>query len=134
VSHGGAYIDVRCAADLAFAADHDLSSHIDDLAVFVRRETELVSGDVVELLQRAAFDPNSDSDADSHDTQRSRFVRDATERVVGILEGSDAAIEIRVRSLLSSYPWLVPSDRRVTVTMTRDGLVVTVAERTPEAE
>lgn len=133
VSHAGAYIDVRCAADIAFAADQDLSSHIDDLAIFIRRGTELVTGDVVDIAKRAAFDPASDGDADSYDTQRGRFIRDATERVVGILEGSDAAIEVRVRSLLSSYSWLVPSDRTVTITMTRDGLAVMVAERTPEA-
>lgn len=132
VSHAGAYIDVRCAADIAFAADHDLSSHIDDLAIFIRRGTQLVTGDVVDIAKRAAVDPVGDGDADSYDTQRGRFIRDATERVVGILEGSDAAIEVRVRSLLSSYPWLVPSDRTVTITMTRDGLAVVVAERTPE--
>lgn len=133
VSHAGAYVDVRCAADIAFAADHDLSSHIDDLAIFIRRGAELVTGDVVDIAKQAAFDPAGDGDADSYDTQRDRFIRDATERVVGILEGSDAAIEIRVQSLLSSYPWLVPSDRTVTITMTRDGLAVVVAERTPEA-
>lgn len=132
VSHAGAYIDVRCTADIAFAADHDLSSHIDDLAIFIRRGAELVTGDVVDIAKRSAFDPAGDGDADSYDTQRGRFIRDATERVVGILEGSDAAIEVRVRSLLSSYPWLVPSDRTVTITMTRDGLAVVVAERTPE--
>ncbi len=133
VSHAGAYVDVRCAAEIAFAADHDLSSHIDDLAIFIRRGTEMVTGDVVDIATRAAFDPAGDGDADSYDTQRGRFIRDATERVVGILEGSDAALEVRVRSLLSSYRWLVPSDRTVTVTMTRDGLAVVVAERAPEA-
>lgn len=132
VSHAGAYIDVRCTADIAFAADHDLSSHIDDLAIFIRRGAELVTGDVVDIAKRSAFDPAGDGDADSYDTQRGRFIRDATERVVGILEGSDAALEARVRSLLSSYPWLVPSDRTVTIKMTRDGLGVVVAERTPE--
>ena len=59
-------------------------------------------------------------------------MRDATDRIVAILEGNDAAIEVRVRALLASYPWLVPADRTVTITMTRDGLAVTVSERTPE--
>lgn len=131
--HAGAYVDVRCTADVAFAADHDMSDHIDDLAIFVRRGAELVAGDVVALAQRAAFDPANDSDADSHETQRERFLRDATDRVVGILEGNDAAIEVRVRALLASHRWLVPSDRTVAITMTRDGLAVAVSERTPEA-
>lgn len=48
-------------------------------------------------------------------------------------EGSDAAIEARVRSLLASNPWLVPDDRTVTITMTRDALGVVIAERAPEA-
>ncbi|MHA0337600.1 ATP-binding protein, partial [Sphingomonas aquatilis] len=61
-------------------------------------------------------------------------LRDATDRVVGILEGNDAAIEVRVRALLASHRWLVPADRTVTITMTRDGLAVAVSERTPEAE
>lgn len=133
LSHAGAYVEVRCDADIAFAADHDMSDHIDDLAIFVRRGAALVAGDVVDLVQRAAFEPANDSDADSHDTQRDRFVRDATDRIVAILEGNDAAIEVRVRALLASYPWLVPADRTVTITMTRDGLAVAVAERAPEA-
>ena len=131
--HAGAYIEVRCAADIAFAADYDMSDHVDDFAIFVRRGAELVAGEVVDLAQRAAFDPSNDSDADSHDTQRDRFVRDATDRIVAILQGNDAAIEVRVRALLASYPWLVPADRTVTITMTRDGLAVAVTERTPEA-
>lgn len=131
LSHAGAYVDVRCDADVAFAADHDMSDRIDDVAIFVRRGAELVAGDAVELARRALFDPDNDSDADSHDTQRTRFFRDATDRVVSILEGNDAAIEVRVRALLASHPWLVPADRTVTITMTREGLAVAVTELTP---
>ena len=131
LSHAGAYVDVRCDADVAFAADHDMSDRIDDVAIFVRHGAELVASDVVDLARRALFDPDNDSDADSHDTQRGRFFRDATDRVVGILEGNDAAIEVRVRALLASYPWLVPADRTVTITMTRDGLDVALTDRTP---
>lgn len=132
--HAGAYVDVRCTADVVFAADHDMSDHIDDLAIFVRRGAELDAGDVVALAQRAAFDPANDSDADSHETQRDRFLRDATDRVVGILEGNDAAIEVRVRALLASHRWLVPADRTVTIAMTKEALAVVVSERTPEVE
>lgn len=132
VTHAGAYIDVRCSADVAFAADHDMSTYIDDLAIFIRRGSELATFDVVDLAKRASFEPADDGDTDSYETQRGRFISDATEHVIGILEGSDAALEARVRSLLSVYPHLVPSDRTVTATMTRDGLVVTVAERTGE--
>ena len=133
LSHAGAFVDVRCTADIAFAADHDLSAYVDDIAIFIRRGAELASRDVVDLAQRAAFDPASDGDADSYETQQERFTRDATDRIVGLLEGSDAAVEVRLRSLLASYPWLVPADRTVTITVTRDALDIAIAERAPEA-
>lgn len=131
--HAGAFVDVRCAADIAFATDHDLSAYVDDIAIFIRRGAELASCDVVDLARRAAFDPDSDSDADSYETQQERFTREATDRIVGLLEGSDAATEVRLRSLLAAYPWLVPADRTVTITMTCDTLHVAIAERAPEA-
>jgi hypothetical protein len=132
VTHAGAYIDVRCPAEIAFAADHELSTYVGDLAIFVRRGSNLTTVDVVGLAKRATFDPNGNGDSDSYETQRGRFISDATEHVVSILEGSDAALEARVRSLLSVYPHLIPSDRTVTITMTSDGLAVAIAERTDE--
>lgn len=131
---GGAFTEVRCEADVAFAPDHDMSCRIDDLAIFIRRGAELVAGDVIDLTRRAAFDPDTDCDADTPQTQRLRFTRDATERVIGILEGSDAALEVQVRSLLSNYRWLVPADRTVTVMMTNDALAVAIVERTTEGK
>ncbi|WP_203234610.1 hypothetical protein [Sphingomonas solaris] len=54
-------------------------------------------------------------------------------RVIEAMEGGDAALENQIRSLLNSHSWIVPEDRTVTVIMTRAGLAVAIADRTPEA-
>ena len=132
VAHGDAVTTVACDADVAFGPDFDLSTEVDDVVIFVRRGAELLARDVISLLQRAAFEPSSDSCADSYETQEERFRRDASDRVLALLEGTDAALEAHIRGLFRDYPVDVPADRSVTVTMTSAGVSVTIAERQPE--
>lgn len=132
VIHGSAVATVTCGAEVAFAPDFDLSTEVDDVAIFVRRGSDLAARDVISLLQRAAFEPSSDSCADSYETQEERFRRDASDRVLGLLEGTDAALEARIRAILRDYPVDVPSDRMVTVTLTQADVSITIVERRPE--
>lgn len=132
IVHRGATKTVTCGADVAFAPDFDLSTEVDDVAIFVRLGAEPPARNVISLLQRAAFEPSSDSCADSYETQEERFRRDASDRVLALLEGTDAALEAHVRALFRDYPVDVPADRSVTITMTLAGVSVTIAERRPE--
>lgn len=94
--------------------------------MFVRRGCDVSALDVADLLESAAFSANEDSDADSYDTQQERFQRDAAQRMVRLLEGQDAALERRLRDLLSGYSLLVPDDRAVTITVTSGELTIAI--------
>ena len=102
------------------------------------RDSGIASGTVADLLESAVFYASDDSDADSYSTQQERFQSEASERIIGLLEGDDAALENRIRELLASHYFLIPADRTVTVIANRDRLEVMIAPRdvpapTPEA-
>ena len=121
------------AADVAFSPDTSFFDDVDEVGIFVRRGCDATSSDVAELLERAIFNPSTDSGDDSYETQVDRFRASARERTVRLLEGDDAAIEAQLRMLLQTYPFIVPPDRTVAVTLTRDKLDVVVSPRLPEA-
>ncbi|WP_174280418.1 ATP-binding protein, partial [Sphingomonas bacterium] len=121
------------AADVAFSPDTSYCDDVDEVGIFVRRGSTATAYDVAELLQQAVFDPSSDSGDDSYETQVDRFRASAQKRTVRLLEGGDAAIEAQLRMLLQAHPWIVPADRTVSVTLTREKLDVVVTPRMPEA-
>lgn len=126
LSHAGASVEVACDADVAFGTSSEFYYPALDTAVFVRRGCDVSALDVADLLESAAFSANEDSDADSYDTQQERFQRDAAQRMVRLLEGQDAALERRLRDLLSGYSLLVPDDRAVTITVTSGELTIAI--------
>ena len=129
MSHAGASIEVSTAADVAFAPDEWTCNSVDQTSIFVRRDSKQTALAVADLFERAAFEPSTDSDADSYDTQQERFQADAAERIIGLLEGDDAALESRIREKLSGHYFMVPADRTVTVVINRDRLEVQIVER-----
>ena len=63
---------------------------------------------------RSAADgaPSDDSDADSYDTQETRFRHDAAVRAHAILEGEDAAILAGIRiTFADRVAWRIPHGR-----------------------
>ena len=133
VTHDGQVSQLVHTADVAFSPDTSFYDDVDEVGIFVRRGCDATSPDVAELLERAIFNPSSDSGDDSYETQVDRFRASSRERTVRLLEGNDAAIEAQLRMLLQTYPFIVPSDRTVAVTLTRDKLDVVVSPRLPEA-
>lgn len=129
ISHAGASIEASTAADVAFAPDEWTCNSVDGTSIFVCRGSSRPSLAVADLFERAAFEPSSDSDADSYDTQLERFQADAAERIIGLLEGDDAALESRIRDKLSGHYFMVPGDRTVTVVINRERLEVKIVER-----
>jgi hypothetical protein len=56
--------------------------------------------------------PSDDSDADSYDTQETRFRHDAAVRAHAILEGEDAAILAGIRMAFADrVAWRIPHGR-----------------------
>ena len=94
-----------------------------------RHRPRAVALGVADILESAIFYASDDSDADSYDTQLERFQADAAERIIGLLEGDDAALENRIRDKLAGHYFLVPEDRTVTVVIDRDRLDVTITAR-----
>ena len=131
VSHLGGFVDVACDADVAFATTAQLFFPAEETPIFVRRSSALSAVAVAELLESATFYASDDGDADSYDTQQERFSRDAIERTIRLLEGGDAALEKRLRDLLSGYSFLIPEDRAVSIDVTRNGLSITISPTTP---
>lgn len=129
IAHAGAYVDVACEADVAFAPDQFSCNSVDGTSIFVRRNSGVGSGTVTDLLESAIFYASDDSDADSYDTQQERFQSEAAERVISLLEGDDAALENRIREHLGGHYFLIPADRTVTVIANRDRLEVMIAPR-----
>ena len=127
LAHLGAYVDVACDADVAFAKVAELFFPAEETPVFVRRGCGMPAMDVADLLESATFSPSDDSDADSYDTQQERFQRDAGQRMVRLLEGDDAALEQRLRDLLSGHSFLVPENRSVTIEVTNRELKIAIA-------
>jgi hypothetical protein len=81
---------------------------------------------------RGVFNPSSDSGDDSYETQLARFRATARERSVRLIEGGDAAIEAQLRMLLQNHVWIVPDDRTVAVTLTREKVAIVVTPRASE--
>ncbi len=138
IAHAGAFVEVACEAEVAFAPDQFSCNSADETSIFVTRDSGIASGTVADLLESAVFYASDDSDADSYSTQQERFQSEASERIIGLLEGDDAALENRIRELLASHYFLIPADRTVTVIANRDRLEVMIAPRdvpapTPEA-
>nr|WP_317893934.1 ATP-binding protein [uncultured Sphingomonas sp.] len=133
IAHAGAYVEVACDADVAFAPSDAHWNSADDTSIFVRRDSGARALDVADLFESAAFCPSDDGDADSYDTQQERFQRFAASRIIGLLEGGDAALASRIRDLLAGHYYLIPADRTVAITVTSTELTVAIAPLATEA-
>lgn len=129
IGQAGILATVECAADVAFAPDQFSCNSVEETRIFVRRGTAMTAQDVADLFENAIFYASEDSDADSYETQQERFRADAAERIIGLLEGDDAALENSIRARLFNHRHLLPEDRTVTIVMSRDRLDIGIAPR-----
>ena len=108
-------------ADLAFAGE--AWAWLSDVRPLVTAGSAIEPAELAEILRDAFFSPSDESDADSWETQRTRFEEEAMHVALSLLCSEDEAqrrsIACAVRRELS---WLVPRDRVVTITV-RDGEV-----------
>ncbi|WP_336139754.1 hypothetical protein, partial [Klebsiella pneumoniae] len=73
--------------DFAILEDADTWGDPDCARIALTRTTALGPDDLTDLIIDAVFSPSDDSDADSYDTQETRFRHDAAVRAHAILEG-----------------------------------------------
>ena len=103
-------------ADLAFAGE--AWAWLSDVRPLVTTGSAIEPAELAEILCDAFFSLSDDSDADSWETQRTRFEEEAMHLAVGLLcseeEARRRSIACAVRRELS---WLIRRDRAVTITV-----------------
>ena len=108
-------------ADLAFAGE--AWAWLSDVRPLVTAGSAIEPAELAGILRDAFFSPSDESDADSWETQRTRFEEEAMHLALSLLcseeEARRRSIACAVRRELS---WLMPRERAVTITV-RDGEV-----------
>ena len=103
-------------ADLAFAGE--AWAWLSDVRPLVTAGSAIEPAELAGILRDAFFSPSDESDADSWETQRTRFEEEAMHVALSLLCSEDEArrrsIACAVRRELS---WLIPRDRAVTITV-----------------
>ena len=123
-------------SDFAILQNDDAWSDPDYARIALIRTSSLDPGDLTELIIDAAFSPSDDSDADSYDTQETRFRHDAAVRAHAILEGEDAATLAEIRMAFADrVAWRIPKGRTLQLTWSGEGtdlkLLATAGETRP---
>ena len=107
--HGGR-LDLE--TDFAIMEGDDSWGDPDYAQIALARASSLSPDDLTDLIIDAVFSPSDDSDADSYDTQETRFRHDAAVRAHAILEGEDAAILAGIRMAFADrIAWRIPHGR-----------------------
>lgn len=114
-------------ATIVFDTDQDCwYESIDHLRIIWTGDT-LTPEDAVELLEKVAFSPSDDNDADSWDTQHEYFTRQARRLATETLLGEDAAICGEFRDLIFRNRWLLPEGRGLTISISGNRVEVQLA-------
>ncbi|BAI96659.1 hypothetical protein Sj15T_09640 [Sphingobium sp. TA15] len=83
------------------------------------------------LLEDAAFCPSDDKAADSYETQRAYFVSEARQVAAELLLGEDKAILLQLEDILRNHRWMIPEQRTVSITVSRNEITLAYIENTP---
>ena len=117
--HGGR-LDIE--TDFAIVEGDDSWGDPDYAVIALTRTSSLGPDDLTDLIIDAVFSPSDDSDADSYDTQETRFRYDAAVRAHQILEGEDAAILAGIRMAFADrIAWRIPHGRTLNLTWSSTG-------------
>ena len=104
--------EARTLAERLEFRPRDVGVHSPAEAAVGRGDHALGPDDLTDLIIDAVFSPSDDSDADSYDTQETRFRHDAAVRAHAILEGEDAAILAGIRMAFADrVAWRIPHGR-----------------------
>lgn len=123
----GRRLDIE--TDFAIQESDDSWGDPDNARIALTQSSDLSPDDLTDLIIDAVFSPSDDSDADSYDTQETRFRHDAAVRAHAILEGEDAAIIAGIRMAFADrIAWRIPHGRTLSLTWSRDGSHLQLAD------
>lgn len=118
--------------DFAIMEGDDSWGDPDYAVIALTSSSSLGPDDLTDLIIDAVFSPSDDSDADSYDTQETRFRYDAVVRAHQILEGEDAAILAGIRMAFADrIAWRIPQGRTLQLNWSSTGSNLTL-ETAPE--
>jgi len=114
-------------APVAILYDDSIVWDFEEAAIVLASPDAVSPPELVELLEGACFCSSDDREADSWDTQNSRFLLDAREVAMRLLFGDDAAIIERLRAILADrVQWFVPEERQFTAVIARNALDIQI--------
>ena len=107
--------DLEIPADLVFMNDEDC--YVDDIDPLLATGSDIDADELAQLIHRAFFTPSDDADADSHETQNSRFDEEAMRIALSLLASEDEGLtHVIQQAIRREVSWMMPRDRKVTVT------------------
>ena len=110
-------------ADLAFAGE--AWAWLSDVRPLVTAESAIEPAELADVLRDAFFSPSDESDADSWETQRTRFEEEATHLAIGLLCSEEEALRRTIaEAVRRELSWLMPRDGEVTITVRRGEVYV----------
>ena len=105
---------IAVPADLAFAGEAWSSVH--DALPLVTADSEIAPEELARLLRAAYFSPSDDADADSWETQLTRFEEDALHMSLRLICSVEEARQRTIADAVwREIFWLMPRDRTVTI-------------------
>ena len=121
---------IAIPADVAFFGEE--GTWVEDARPLVTRESDLQPAGLCQLLQAAYFSASDDPDADSHDTQRRRFIEDATHLAIKLLASEDEARKHTIaEAVWREILWVIPRDREVSIKVAGGKVAVEFGPDTP---
>ena len=110
-------------ADLAFAGE--AWAWLADVRPLVTAGSDIEPAELADVLREAFFSPSDESDADSWETQRTRFEEEAMHLTVGLLCSEEEALRRSIaEAVRRELSWLMPRDSEVTITVRRGEVYV----------
>ena len=104
----------RRPADLAFAGEAWSSVH--DALPLVTADSDIAPEELARLLRAAFFSPSDDAEADSWETQLTRFEEDALHMSLKLMCSVEEARQRTIADAVwREIFWLMPRDRTVTI-------------------
>ena len=105
---------IAVPADLAFAGEAWSSVH--DALPLVTADSDIAPEELARLLRAAYFSPSDDADADSWETQLTRFEEDALHMSLKLMCSVEEARQRTIADAVwREIFWLMPRDRTVTI-------------------
>ena len=125
---------IGLAADLAFL-NEDFWSDIQDTRPLITADSAIAPHVLAQLLRSAFFCPSDDTDADSYETQKTRFDDDAMHLALTLLASEeDAKKHTIAETMYREVLWAIPRDRAVSITVNNGRIGIEFGPETAQSE